>query len=217
MILPGLNEWLICHATNRANSTRRSNAVEAEAEAEVPVPWGNLPTEKALIFSTVTPEHCATVTTISSPYMPLLILLCLINAAAFNLTNFTAFTLLQLRSVAVTIKSHPRLDRRLRKHRCCEDYCSTGWLMASNVHKKRPSLATLKRDLNLHVFFRQDPNAFSSSTSATGAVSAGHLRPAVSTGPRRESFLYRPTTDDREFTCHSASRASSITSATHDQ
>ncbi|VDN29987.1 unnamed protein product [Gongylonema pulchrum] len=83
--------------------------------------------------------------------------------------------------------------------------------------KKRASFASLKRDLNLHHFFRPNVSDFSSSaTAAAAAAAASHLRPGVTGGqPRRESFLYRPAIDDREFNvpCRSVSRTSSVTSA----
>ncbi|VDN60800.1 unnamed protein product [Dracunculus medinensis] len=80
--------------------------------------------------------------------------------------------------------------------------------------KKRPSFASLKRDINLPQFFRQRPTDF--STTANHPQS--HL--LITAQPRRESFLYRPSIEEREHNiihppCRSVSRASSSASTEH--
>ncbi|VDN07825.1 unnamed protein product [Thelazia callipaeda] len=92
--------------------------------------------------------------------------------------------------------------------------------MAMQQHnKKRVSLTTLRRDLNLHHLFRHNLTDFSSPTrTATAATAMGHLKPGLLGGlncqPRRESFLYRPAIDERESNIpgRSTSRTSSIIS-----
>ncbi|VDK29548.1 unnamed protein product [Anisakis simplex] len=84
--------------------------------------------------------------------------------------------------------------------------------------KKRPSFASLRRDLHLHNFFRQSnlPADFSNSHQVGGSGLQQHLLPGSQ--PRRESFLYRPSVvDERDLNapCRSVSRASSVASTEH--
>ncbi|VDM38048.1 unnamed protein product [Toxocara canis] len=80
--------------------------------------------------------------------------------------------------------------------------------------KKRPSFASLRRDLHLHNFFRQT-NFGGDFSNPSGVAGVQHLLPGSQ--PRRESFLYRPTTDERDHNvpCRSVSRASSVASTEH--
>lgn len=72
-----------------------------------------------------------------------------------------------------------------------------------------------KRDLSFHQFLKLNTTDFSSPVTAIAvdASSTDTLKvgQSGSSQPRRESFLYRPSIDEREFN-RSASRTSSITS-----
>ncbi|KAL3995164.1 putative 3'5'-cyclic phosphodiesterase pde-4 [Acanthocheilonema viteae] len=78
----------------------------------------------------------------------------------------------------------------------------------------RTSFTVQKYDLNFHQFLKFNSIDFSSSATAIAvdAANSGNLKVGPSSGQhRRESFLYRPSIDEREFN-RSASRTSSITS-----
>ncbi|EFO17634.1 hypothetical protein LOAG_10865 [Loa loa] len=81
--------------------------------------------------------------------------------------------------------------------------------------KHTSSFTTQKRDLSNQQFLTPNSTDFSSPATAAVAVDAintGNLKVIPSSGqPRRESFLYRPSIDERDFN-RSASRTSSITS-----
>uniref|UniRef100_A0AAF5PYA8 Phosphodiesterase n=2 Tax=Wuchereria bancrofti TaxID=6293 RepID=A0AAF5PYA8_WUCBA len=87
-------------------------------------------------------------------------------------------------------------------------------MAAQQPHTRHTSFTTQKRDLNFHQFLRPNSTDFSSpaTTVAVDATNTSNLKVGPSTGqPRRESFLYRPSIDERELN-RSASRTSSVTS-----
>ncbi|WKX94199.1 hypothetical protein Q1695_011450 [Nippostrongylus brasiliensis] len=87
-------------------------------------------------------------------------------------------------------------------------------------------LASLRRELHLHNLFRDSPRRDATGSQRDGdsaalpvsATFSAHLTPSVapSVHARRESFLYRPTSDDcREVAPRPVSRASSVASNDH--
>lgn len=71
----------------------------------------------------------------------------------------------------------------------------------------------LRRELHLHNLFGRASNLPQSASAKFSTEPASHLAPSgAHHHNRRESFLYRPSADDRE-TLRPVSRASSITSS----
>ncbi|MCP9262088.1 cAMP-specific 3',5'-cyclic phosphodiesterase 4D [Dirofilaria immitis] len=90
----------------------------------------------------------------------------------------------------------------------------TATMAAQQPYTRHISFTTQKRDPSFNQFLRPNSTDFSfpAIAVAVDAPNTGNLKVGPSSGqPRRESFLYRPSIDERELN-RSTSRTSSITS-----